>query len=85
MRGDNSRKPKRCYFLDNNITVVDFTDVAVLKRFLTDRGKILPRRITGVSSFYQRQLSKAVKTARQSGLLAPILSEEGGGGPRRRY
>jgi small subunit ribosomal protein S18 len=64
------RPKKRCYFLVNKITVVDYKDANLLKRFLTDRGKILPRRITGISSYYQRALTKAVKRARAAGVLA---------------
>ncbi|MEB3286238.1 MAG: 30S ribosomal protein S18 [Vampirovibrionales bacterium] len=66
------RPRKQCYFRKNKITFIDYKDTNLLRRFLTDRGKILPRRITGTSSFYQRMLTVAIKRARQSGLLASI-------------
>ena len=67
------RPKKRCYFLTNKITTIDYKDANFLKRFLTDRGKILPRRITGVSAFYQRKLAKAVKRARSAGILPYVF------------
>ena len=86
---EKNRPKKHCYFKSNQIPYVDYKDVGLLTRFLTDQGKILPRRITGVSAFYQRQLSRAVKTARQMGLIAATLSGDnrkrtpgGRGGPR---
>jgi small subunit ribosomal protein S18 len=66
-------RKKRCYFLTNKIDYIDYKDANLLKRFLTDRGKILPRRITGVSSYYQRKLSVAVKRARASGILPYVF------------
>ena len=63
------RPKKRCYFQANKIYFIDYKDATLLKRFLTDRGKILPRRVTGVSEFFQRRLTKAVKRARASGIL----------------
>lgn len=73
MARDFKNKKKSCFFSANNIEYIDHKDVGLLRRFLTDRGKILPRRITGVSAFYQRRLAKAVKRARTSGLLAAII------------
>jgi small subunit ribosomal protein S18 len=69
------RRKKSCYFKANNIQYIDYKDVHLLKRFLTDRGKILPRRITGVSAYYQRMLCNAVKRARSAGLIAPLNKE----------
>lgn len=71
----NFKKKKTCYFSANRIEYIDYKDVHLLKRFLTDRGKILPRRITGVSARYQRQLSTAVKRARSMGLIAAVNTE----------
>lgn len=65
-------KKKECFFLKNNIQFLDFKDVQLLQRFLSERGKILPRRITGTSAIWQRKLAKAVKLARQSGMLAYV-------------
>lgn len=63
------KKRKRCYFLSNGITVVDYKDTDLLKKFLSENGKILPARVTGVSKKYQRILTRAVKRARHSALL----------------
>jgi small subunit ribosomal protein S18 len=63
------RQKKRCYFQVNKIYFIDYKDANLLKRFLTDRGKILPRRITGVSAYYQRRLTKAIKRARAAAIL----------------
>ena len=64
------RPKKQCYFLKNKIRLIDFKDVNLLRRFLTDRGKILPRRITGTSARYQRMLCTAIKRARSAGLIS---------------
>jgi len=52
-----------------NITYVDYRDIRILERFLNDRGKILPNRITGVSSKYQRKIENSIKHARHLALL----------------
>jgi len=63
------KKKKRCYFLSNGITTVDYKDTDLLKKFLSENGKILPSRVTGVSKKYQRILTRAVKRARHAALL----------------
>lgn len=68
-QGRKGRRRKVCYFTVNNITYIDYKDVDLLKRFVSDRGKILPRRVTGTSAKYQRPLTKAIKRARQMALL----------------
>ena len=65
------RRKKTCYFTDNKI---DWKDVDLLKKFISDRGKILPRRITGTKAIYQRELAVAIKRARHMGLL-PFVRE----------
>ena len=60
---------KVCYFTKNNITYIDYKDVELLKKFISANGKIIPRRVTGPSAKYQRQLAVAVKRARQMALL----------------
>ena len=50
---------KFCYFKENGITDINYKDVKLLKRFITDQGKILPRRLTGVTAKEQRQLEQA--------------------------
>ena len=63
-----SRK-KVCYFTKNNIKYIDYKDVELLKKFISSNGKITPRRVTGTSAKYQRQLATAIKRARQMALL----------------
>ena len=65
---------KDCYFTKNKITYIDYKDVELLKRFVSANGKIIPRRVTGTSAKYQRQLAVAIKRARQMGLL-PYVGE----------
>lgn len=66
---DMRRKKKRCPFTQAGIEQIDYKDIETLKRFITDRGKILPRRITGVSASHQRMLTNAIKRARHMALL----------------
>ena len=67
-RGGRRRK-KVCYFTANGITHIDYKDTELLKRFISERGKILPRRITGNSLKYQRKVAAAVKRARHLALM----------------
>ena len=68
---NNGMKKRRkvCYFTANHITKIDYKDAELLRRFVTDRGKILPRRVTGTSAKYQRMLAVAIKRARHMALL----------------
>ena len=68
------RKRKRCPFTALGIKHIDYKDVDTLTKFITDRGKILPRRITGVSAYHQKRLALAVKRARYMAIL-PFVSE----------
>ncbi len=63
------RRRKVCYFSANNIKEVDYKDVELLKKFITETGKIVPSRITGTSARYQRLLANAIKIARFLALL----------------
>ena len=63
-----SRK-KFCYFKENGITNVDYKDVKLLRRFVTDQGKIMPRRVTGNSANMHRKLVRAIKQARNIALM----------------
>ena len=74
IRGGRCRK-KVCYFTANGITHIDYKEVDLLKKFVSERGKILPRRVTGTSAKYQRQLTTAIKRARHMALL-PYVKEE---------
>ena len=74
MSGGRPRKRKRCPFTVAGVREIDFKDIDTLSKFITERGKILPRRITGVSAFHQRLLSNAIKRARHMALL-PFVAE----------
>ena len=63
-----SRK-KFCYFKENGITDVDYKDVKLLRRFVTDQGKIMPRRVTGTSAKMHRKLVRSIKQARNIALM----------------
>ena len=67
-RGRKGRR-KVCSFCVDKITQIDYKDTAKLRRFLSERGKILPRRTTGTCAAHQRQLTTAIKRARQIALL----------------
>ena len=64
------RKPKQNPLDRDGITYIDYKDTALLRKFISDRGKIRARRVTGVSSQQQRQIARAVKNAREMALLA---------------
>lgn len=66
---------RRCPFMAAGWKKIDYKDTETLKRFITERGKILPRRITGVCAHFQRELARAVKQARYIGIL-PFVSED---------
>lgn len=68
------RKRKRCPFTAAGIKHIDYKDVNTLTKFITERGKILPRRITGVSAYHQKRLAEAIKRARHMALL-PFVAE----------
>ena len=63
------RKRKVCPYSSNPSLVIDYKNPKQLRQHLTEGGKIVPRRITGVSAKYQRQIAKAIKLARQLALL----------------
>ena len=69
-----SKKRKRCPFTAAGVREIDYKDTDTLVKFITERGKILPRRITGVSAFHQRKLTAAIKRARHVALL-PFVAE----------
>ncbi|TDQ38358.1 30S ribosomal protein S18 [Aureibacillus halotolerans] len=73
-RRGRAKRKKVCYFTANGIKHIDYKEVDLLKRFVSERGKILPRRVTGTSAKYQRKLTAAIKRARQMALL-PYVSE----------
>ena len=67
-------KKKVCVFCVDKADSIDYKDTAKLRRFITERGKIVPRRISGNCAKHQRQLTEAVKRARQIALL-PFVAE----------
>lgn len=69
------RRSKSCPFVAAGWKKIDYKDIETLKRFITERGKILPRRVTGVSAHFQRLLNTAIKQARYIGLL-PFVAED---------
>lgn len=69
-----SKKRKRCPFTAAGIKHIDYKDINTLSRFITEKGKILPRRITGVSAYHQKHLTNAIKRARHMALL-PFVAE----------
>jgi small subunit ribosomal protein S18 len=63
------KRKKFCRFTAEGIAHVDYKDIALLKDFISENGKIIPARITGTKAKYQRQLSEAIKVARLLALL----------------
>lgn len=66
------KKRKPCYFCVEKKTL-DYKDVGFVRRFMTDRGKIAPRRMSGCCAEHQRMVAKVVKRARQIGLVPHVL------------
>ena len=75
-QGDMMRpkRRKRCPFTAAGVKDIDYKDIDTLTQFITERGKILPRRITGVSAYHQKKLTAAIKRARHVALL-PFVAE----------
>ena len=67
------RRRKTCPFTGSNAPAIDFKDVKLLQRYVSERGKIVPSRITAVSAKKQRELAKAIKRARFIGLLPYVI------------
>jgi small subunit ribosomal protein S18 len=67
-------KKKFCRFCQRNIKYIDYKNSDILKKYVPDRGRISPRRVTGTCAFHQRKLAAAVKRARHMALL-PYVTE----------
>ena len=67
------RRRKSCPFSGKNAPKIDYKDVRLLQGFMSERGKIVPSRITAVSAKKQRELAQAIKRSRQIGLLPYIV------------
>ena len=72
--GGRPRNRKVCAFCVDKVEEIDYKDTAKLRRFTSDRAKILPRRVTGTCAYHQRELTKAIKRARHIALL-PYTSD----------
>lgn len=81
-----SKQPRRkhCQFCKDEVDFVDYKDTQLLRKFVTDRGKIKPRRVTGACVQHQRDIATAVKRARIMALMPYTVSVVSGRGDRRR-
>jgi small subunit ribosomal protein S18 len=68
-RRGGMRRKKVCQFCADKTETIDYKDVDKLRKYVTDRGKILPKRITGTCAIHQREVTKAIKRARIVALL----------------
>jgi small subunit ribosomal protein S18 len=85
--GPGSGRRKSCPYCKDKVEQVDWKDVASLRKFISERGKIRSRRITGACRRHQNQISRAIKRARELALLpyaAEPANERSGGGRRER-
>ena len=73
-RKDRRRRRKPCQFCVDKVRYVDYKDVVRLRRYVNERGKVLPRRMTGNCAGHQRQLTVAIKRSRMLALL-PFVAE----------
>lgn len=69
-----SKRPKKqskkvCIFCQDKVEAIDYKDVSKLRKFMTEKGKIIPRRVSGVCAKHQRELTNAIKRARVMALL----------------
>ena len=76
-KSSNGGKPRKrrkvCQFCVDKATFVDYKEIEKLKKFTSERGKILPRRATGACAMHQRQLTEAIKRSRQVALMPYIV------------
>ena len=70
----NRRRRKVCVFCADKVSFIDYKDSAKLRKFISERGKILPRRISGTCAVHQRALNTAIKRARNMALL-PFVTD----------
>ena len=80
-----NRKPRRkyCQFCKDHSEYIDYKDTQMLRKFMTDRGKIKPRRVTGTCTQHQHELAMAIKRSREMALVpytAPVVSGRVGRG-----
>ena len=84
-RRPRGRKPRRkvCAFCVDKIEYIDYKDTQMLRKYVTDRGKIKPRRVTGACTQHQRDIANAVKRAREMALMPYAVPAVSGRGYRR--
>lgn len=70
----NHKRKKVCAFCAEKAEMIDYKDVAKLRRFISERAKILPRRVSGTCAQHQRDLTTAIKRARQMALLPYVAN-----------
>lgn len=80
---DYAKQPRRkfCQFCKEETAFIDYKDTQLLRKYMTDRGKIKPRRVTGACTQHQRDIANAIKRAREMALLpytVPVVSSRGG-------
>lgn len=66
---DDKKKQKNCNFCVDKVDFIDYKDASKIKRYLTEAGKIIPRRITGTCAKHQRMVATAVKRAREAAVI----------------
>lgn len=71
---NNRRRKKVCIFCADKVAFIDYKDSNKLRKFISERGKILPRRISGTCAVHQRELNTAIKRARNMALL-PFVTD----------
>lgn len=69
------RRGRPCFFCENKVSIVDYKDIDLLRRYVSDRGKILSRRQSNCCAKHQRLVAETVKRSRQIGLL-PYIAEQ---------
>lgn len=68
----DKKKRKNCNFCADKVEIIDYKDAQKIRRYLTEAGKILPRRITGTCAKHQRALASAIKRARETALISYV-------------
>ncbi|MDB5098257.1 MAG: ribosomal protein [Cyanobacteria bacterium RYN_339] len=71
--GGRMKRRKVCVFCVDKVTFIDYKDVIRLKKYITERGKILPRRVTGNCAKHQRGLTEAIKRSREIALMPYVI------------
>ena len=82
---DYQRQPRRkyCQFCKENVELIDYKDTQLLRNYMTDRGKIKPRRVTGTCTQHQHDIANAIKRVREMALIpyvVPVVSSRSGRG-----